>query len=154
MLLCTSHNIKCILSLLPLSPLYAVRCFSLDQSDQDTAGCSLSFLCQYDLPLAPSVYFNDTLLLDFKPSTNNSSVTSPPCANEHCVIPLTNKNIGNLILIILSQPLLGCQHGLHLKIEYLTPIGPGCKVVKYEQVNISGESMSCNGPGACKQFVG
>ena len=135
-----------------LSLLHAVGCFPLVPSIQ--AVCSLSFLCRYDLPLPPNVYLNGSLLLNFRPSTDNSSVTSPPCANEHCVIPLTSKITGNLVLIMLSQPLLGCQNGLHLKIEYRSPYGSDCRVVKYEQVNTLGESLSCNGPGACKQFVG
>ena len=122
-----------------LSPLYAVGCFPLDQSIQ--AVCSLSFLCRYDLPLPPNVYLNGSLLLNFRPSKDNSNVTSPPCANEHCVIPSTGK-IGNMVLIKLSQPLLGCQNGFHLKIEYRSPFGSDCRVVKYEQVNTLGESLS------------
>ena len=134
-------NLFCFFS--SLSLLHAVGCFPLDQSIQ--AGCSLSFLCRYDLPLPPNVYLNGSLLLNFRPSTDNSSVTSPPCTNEHCVIPSTGKITGNMVLIKLSQPLLGCQNGLHLKIEYKIPFGPGCRIAKYEQVSTLGESLSCNG---------
>ena len=74
---------------LPLFALHVVGCFPPD------------------LLYPPNVYLIGTLLLNFRPSTNNSSVTSPLCLNEHCVISSMSK-IGNLVLIKLSQPLVGC----------------------------------------------